>query len=85
VKITDAAVPPDTINADPILGLLQDNGGTTHTHALLSGRPAIDTGNNVAGAEADQRGRGFLRVAGAAADIGAFETNADVIFANGFN
>jgi len=85
VKITDAAVPPDTINADPMLGLLQDNGGATRTHALLPGSPAIDTGNNVAGADEDQRGAGFPRVVGAAADIGAFEVNFDVIFANGFD
>jgi hypothetical protein len=85
VKITDAAVPPDTIDADPMLGLLQDNGGATHTHALLPGSPAIDTGNNVSGEDVDQRGAGFPRVVGMAADIGAFETNADVIFANGFN
>jgi len=85
VKITDAAVPPDTINADPMLGLLQDNGGTTHTHALLPGSPAIDTGNNTAGAGDDQRGAEFPRVVGAAADIGAFEMNSDVIFVNGFN
>jgi hypothetical protein len=31
---------PDTI--DPLLGPLQDNGGPTHTHALLLTSPAID-------------------------------------------
>jgi hypothetical protein len=31
---------------DPLLGPLQDNGGPTKTHALLSGSPAIDAGNN---------------------------------------
>ena len=30
---------------DPLLGLLQDNGGPTLTHALLSGSPAIDKGH----------------------------------------
>ena len=85
VKITDAAVPADTIRSDPLLGPLQDNGGATRTHALTSGSPAIDSGNNAAGSETDQRGPGFVRVVGAAADIGAFETNPDLIFANGFN
>jgi hypothetical protein len=85
VKITDAAVPADTIRSDPLLGPLQDNGGATHTHAPMSGSPVIDTGNNAAGSETDQRGPSFVRVAGAAADIGAFETNPDLIFANGFN
>src|SRR4029434_3974851 len=31
--------------ADPRLGPLQNNGGPTQTHALLSGSPAIDAGN----------------------------------------
>jgi CSLREA domain-containing protein/uncharacterized repeat protein (TIGR01451 family) len=32
--------------ADPLLGPLQDNGGSSHTHALPIGSPAIDTGDN---------------------------------------
>jgi len=31
---------------DPVLGPLQDNGGPTLTHALLSGSPAVDKGVN---------------------------------------
>jgi len=31
----------------PLLGPLRDNGGLTRTHALLSGSPAIDTGDSV--------------------------------------
>ena len=44
-------VPNCTVNgsapilADPKLGPLQNNGGPTQTHALLSGSPAIDAGN----------------------------------------
>jgi hypothetical protein len=32
-------------NEEPLLGPLTDNGGPTHTHALLSGSPAIDSGS----------------------------------------
>lgn len=34
----------DRRNTDPLLGLLQANGGPTFTHALLAGSPAIDQG-----------------------------------------
>jgi CSLREA domain-containing protein len=61
------------ITGDPMLGPLQNNGGPTSTRALLSGSPAIDHGSNPGSLAADQRGVGFARVAGAAADIGAFE------------
>lgn len=37
------------------LGPLQDNGGATQTHALLSGSPAIDAGDNTACPGTDQR------------------------------
>jgi len=63
---------------DPKLGSLALNGGTTLTHALLSGSPAIDKGNATG---TDQRG--FVRpvdnpaianaTGGNGADIGAFE------------
>jgi len=35
----------DLKNANPLLGPLQNNGGPTQTAALLSGSPAIDSGN----------------------------------------
>jgi hypothetical protein len=41
---------------DPMLGVLQDNGGPTFTHALLPGSPAIDKGG-ASGLTTDQRGR----------------------------
>jgi hypothetical protein len=63
----------DTIKAAPMLLPLADNGGPTRTHALAAGSPAIDAGNNLAGLVTDQRGSPFVRVAGAAPDIGAFE------------
>jgi|GEM_PF-6553190 len=62
------------------LGPLQDNGGPTLTHALLSGSPAFDTGNPVlpgSGGSAclatDQRG--ITRPMESACDIGAYEVN----------
>ncbi|HEX7231369.1 MAG TPA: choice-of-anchor Q domain-containing protein [Candidatus Binatia bacterium] len=72
--------------ADPILGPLQDNGGTTQTHALLAGSPAIDAGSpsgclGSTGAPLPTDQRGFPRSTdgngdGAAmCDIGAFEAS----------
>jgi len=60
----------DMVNADPLLGPLQDNGGPTVTHALLSGSPAIDQGAATCPAT-DQRG--VTRPQGIACDIGAYE------------
>ncbi len=53
------------------IGPLADNGGTTHTHALLDSSPAIDAGTSVDTLSADQRG--IERPKGAAPDIGSFE------------
>jgi hypothetical protein len=68
--------------ADPKLGPLQNNGGSTQTHAALPGSPAIDAGN--LGGCQDQFGamlmtdqRGHPRgVNGDRCDIGAFEVQA---------
>ena len=78
--------PPDTITDDPQLGVLADNGGPTYTQALSPTSPAIDRGSDN-GLTSDQREPPYVRVAGAAADIGAFELQADldVIFADGFD
>jgi hypothetical protein len=65
------------ITSDPLLGPLQNNGGPTFTHALLTGSPAIDAGNNSRGLTLDQRGAGYSRVAGPQSDIGAFEAPID--------
>ncbi len=57
---------------DLVLGLLQDNGGPTFTHALLDGSPAIDQipiGDCTV--TADQRG--VVRQQGPACGMGAFE------------
>jgi hypothetical protein len=47
--------------------------GPVRTHLLYIGSPAIDAGANPGGFENDQRGLGFPREVGAAADIGATE------------
>lgn len=75
-------VPADTLTDDPLLGLLRDNGGPTRTHALRPGSPAIDHGANPGGFAFDQRGR--PRVLGGRVDIGAFESDPDSIFTDGF-
>ncbi len=71
---------PDTtcpgINADPMLGPLQNNGGPTETMALGPGSAAIDAANDAICAAApvnnlDQRG--IARPQGAHCDIGAVE------------
>jgi hypothetical protein len=65
---------------DPKLGTLADNGGPTQTIALLSGSPAINSGNNALAKElngnpltTDQRGPGYARIFLGIVDIGAFE------------
>ena len=69
---------------DPLLEVLANNGGTTDTHALLSGSPAVNAGNNCVvtascpsanppfALSTDQNGSN--RVQGAIIDIGAFES-----------
>ena len=77
------------IDGDAKLGLLQDNGNGIFTHALLSGSPAINAGNNaliatdifdidIDGNDSetipfDNRGSGYTRISGGTVDIGAFE------------
>jgi hypothetical protein len=68
----------DIRDVNPMLGDLQNNGGTTPTRALISGSPAIDKGHSF-GTIVDQRG--FVRPVddisipntGNGSDIGAFE------------
>ena len=65
----------DQINTNPQLGPLQNNGGTTFTHALLLPSPAIDAGdpNFTPPPLFDQRGLGFNRVVNGRIDKGSFE------------
>jgi hypothetical protein len=67
--------PGDQINTNPLLAPLQDNGGSTFTHALLPGSPAIDAGDPSFTPPPfnDQRGPGFARVVNGRIDKGSFE------------
>jgi CSLREA domain-containing protein len=69
------------LTADPMLGPLQDNGGLTFTHALLSGSLAINAGDNLITSApysltTDQRGTGNARKVNGTVDIGAYESTA---------
>jgi CSLREA domain-containing protein len=71
----------DLTNIDPKLGPLQDNGGPTFTHALLSGSLAIDRGDpdgctDHLGSLLTTDQRGFLR--SGRCDIGAYEWQPEV-------
>ena len=74
------------IGVDPLLGPLSINGGATRIHALLTGSPAIDTGDPTVFPATDQRsitrpqdsdGNGNSR-----SDIGAYERRLNDILAN---
>jgi uncharacterized repeat protein (TIGR01451 family)/CSLREA domain-containing protein len=80
----------DLINATPNLGPLQDNGGPTYTHALLSGSAAIDAEGASACVDLPSGGfplhvdqRGFTRPVdgdgngSVVCDIGAYEAGAN--------
>lgn len=61
------------VGVDPLLASLAFNGGPTRTQALFTGSPAINAGSNPLNLTTDQRGAGFPRVVGPAADMGAYE------------
>ena len=63
-------------NVDAKLEGIAENGGTlqTFTHALRSGSPALNAGNNAGVPTFDQRGSPFARIIDGAVDIGAFES-----------
>lgn len=60
------------IGVDPKLGPLANNGGSTLTHALLPGSPAINAGDDATCPPVDQRG--IHRPVGPHCDIGAYES-----------
>ncbi len=68
------------IGGDPQLGPLANNGGSSHTHAIAYGSPALDAANNGTCAATDQRG--IVRPqdgngdSSSLCDIGAFELEA---------
>ena len=80
----DGASISNLIGGDPRLAPLDDNGGQTDTHALLTGSPAIDAGSNqyANGLSFDQRGTDFGRLKDGpdadtfgTVDIGAYEAD----------
>ena len=91
-EITSATGTGNILNQAALLGPLSDNGGPTQTHALLSGSPAIDAGNDLLAVDADmtalttdQRGGASTRIfddptaSGTGVDIGAFELHAVLV------
>jgi LPXTG-motif cell wall-anchored protein len=62
--------------ADPKLGPLQNNGGSTRSMMPLAGSPLIDRGSPGGHDSWDQRGTGFPRVNMGRIDIGSIETAA---------
>lgn len=85
----------DLTGIDPNLGPLSDNGGPTKTQALISSSAAVDaanpagcTGLNGSPLLTDQRGEPRPSDGNnngiSACDMGAFELQSDIIFANGF-
>lgn len=88
VKSADAAtstLPAGTITLDPKLAPLALNGGSTRTHAIGANSPALNAGANPNNDKHDQRGPEYIRVVGAAADVGAYEFDSDHIFGNGLD
>ena len=86
ISISDCPITPTTDDQFGTAGApinlhispLQDNGGSTFTHALLSLSPAIDAGDPVGCTDQDGNllttdQRGFARPQGTRCDIGAYE------------
>jgi len=68
----------DLLGVAPVVGLLRDNGGPARTHALLSGSPARDAGQETgcrdhANLPITTDARGVVRPQGSRCDIGAYE------------
>lgn len=65
------------IDADPLLDIAAEDHGSTPTHPLFPGSPAIDAGNPLTCTDEDQRGVARPQdgdaVAGAVCDLGAYE------------
>jgi hypothetical protein len=62
---------------DPLVGPLAANGGSTETHALLDGSPAIDNGSCSGAPSTDQRG--VIRPQNFGCDIGSYEFDGVVV------
>lgn len=63
-----------SLNGDPLLGALADNGGPTPTRALAANSPARHAALNAHCADFDQRG--LARLQNGTCDVGAFEFGA---------
>ena len=66
----------DILGRSPLLGPLQDNGGSTDTHALLRGSPALNTipyATNGCGTHIRTDQRGLKRPQGKNCDTGSYE------------
>ena len=82
-----APLPPDTLDCDPQLGPLANNGGPTLTMLPGLGSCAIDAGPPAVPptVASDQRGELFERIYGSASDVGAVEIQPnDRVFYDGF-
>jgi hypothetical protein len=87
VVSANVVLPGNPLLACPRLEPLASNGGPTRTLALMHDSPAVDSGNNNASLQYDQRNSGFPRVFGPTADMGAYEWQGTVderIFHAGF-
>ncbi len=69
-SVTDLVGTGNT-EANPRLGTLADNGGSTRTCALLAGSSALNSGTSTGAPATDQRG--IARPQGAGFDMGAYE------------
>ncbi len=69
----DSSCTGATFVASPMVGPLADNGGPTRTHALLTGSPLIDAGNNTSASGLTTDQRGLVRIVNASVDFGALE------------
>jgi len=65
----------DVVGQNPLLGPLQNNGGSTLTHAPLDGSPALDAVMSACEEPADQRG--VSRPQGGGCDAGSVERACD--------
>ena len=73
VEHSASVLPPDTLQLDPRLSPLANNGGPTLTHLPAADSPVLDRGANPSSREYDQRGPGFPRQRGLGVDIGSVE------------
>ncbi|MBL0222660.1 MAG: hypothetical protein IPQ17_07980 [Xanthomonadales bacterium] len=76
----EAAVTAGSTFANALPAPIADNGGPTQTMALPPTSPAVNAGGSAGAPATDQRGM----PRNGAVDIGAFEVQADLIFADGF-